>query len=54
MRGNSPRKISVHFIVWEAFVNALIHADYSGSGKVVLEHITDFFNFSNPGKLLLS
>ncbi len=38
----------------EAFVNALIHADYSVGGGVVVERFPDRFVFQNPGTLLIS
>jgi ATP-dependent DNA helicase RecG len=44
----------VHEALQEALVNALIHADYSGQGGVVIDRYPDRFEFSNPGTLLLS
>jgi ATP-dependent DNA helicase RecG len=44
----------VHEAVREALVNALIHADYSGQGGVIIEKYKDRFEFSNPGSLLIS
>lgn len=44
----------VHEALQEALVNALIHADYSGQGGVVIDRYLDRFEFSNPGTLLLS
>lgn len=38
----------------EALVNALIHADYSGQGGIVIDRWVDRLEFSNPGILLLS
>lgn len=45
---------SVHEALQEALVNALIHADHSGQGGVVIDRMTDRMEFSNPGTLLLS
>lgn len=45
---------SVHEALQEALVNALIHADYSGQGGIVLDRYLDHLEFSNPGTLLLS
>ncbi|MFM9971190.1 MAG: ATP-binding protein [Burkholderiales bacterium] len=45
---------AVHEALQEALVNALIHADYSGQGGVVIDRFPDHFEFSNPGTLLLS
>ena len=44
----------VHEALQEALVNALIHADYSGQGGIVIERYVDHIDFSNPGTLLLS
>jgi len=49
-KGETP----VHEAIREALVNAVIHADYSGLGGVVVEKYRDRFEFSNPGSLLLS
>ena len=43
-----------HTAIREAFVNALIHTDYSASGSIIIEHKMDSFIFSNPGTLLVS
>lgn len=43
-----------HIALREAFVNALVHTDYSLSGNIVIELDTEKFVFSNPGTLLLS
>lgn len=43
-----------HEALREAFVNALIHADYSAPGGVVVERYPDRFVFGNPGTLLVS
>ncbi len=44
----------VHEAIREAFVNALVHADYRGQGGVVIQKYRDRFELSNPGTLLLS
>lgn len=44
----------VHESIREAFVNALIHADFRGQGGVVIEKSGDRLELSNPGTLLLS
>lgn len=43
-----------HIALREAFVNALVHTDYSLSGNIVIELDTEKFVFSNPGTLLVS
>ncbi len=44
----------VHEGVREALVNALIHADYQGTGGILVEKHPDRLVFSNPGTLLIS
>jgi ATP-dependent DNA helicase RecG len=44
----------VHVALREAFVNALIHADYSVGGGIVVERHEDRYEFGNPGTLLVS
>ena len=43
-----------HTALREAFVNALIHTDYSAPGNIIIEQRTDVFKFTNPGTLLVS
>ena len=43
-----------HEALKEALVNALIHAEHSGQGGIVIDRFKDRFEFSNPGTLLLS
>ncbi|MBK6408504.1 MAG: putative DNA binding domain-containing protein [Flavobacteriales bacterium] len=43
-----------HEALREAFVNALVHADYLGEGGIVIERYPDRFVFNNPGILLVS
>ena len=43
-----------HTALREAFVNALIHSDYSAPGNIIIEQRTDIFKFTNPGTLLVS
>lgn len=43
-----------HEALREAFVNALIHTDYSVGGGIVLERYPDRFVIENPGTLLVS
>ncbi|MDR2012954.1 MAG: putative DNA binding domain-containing protein [Rhodanobacter sp.] len=45
---------AVHEALQEALVNALIHADYSGQGGIVIDRYVDRLEFSNPGTLLVS
>lgn len=49
-QGGTP----LHEALQEALVNALIHADHTGEGGVVIECFKDCLEFSNPGTLLLS
>lgn len=43
-----------HIALREAFVNTLVHTDYSLSGNIIIELESDKFVFSNPGTLLVS
>ena len=43
-----------HEALREAFVNALIHADHTAPGGIVIERHPDRFILSNPGTLLVS
>lgn len=43
-----------HVALREAFVNSLVHTDYSLSGNIIIELDTEKFVFSNPGALLVS
>jgi predicted HTH transcriptional regulator len=44
----------MHIAIREAFVNALVHTDYSLSGNIIIELDMEKFVFSNPGTLLVS
>ncbi|HLP42224.1 MAG TPA: ATP-binding protein [Fibrobacteria bacterium] len=43
-----------HVALREALVNAIVHADYTASGGIVLERYPDRFVFDNPGLLMVS
>lgn len=45
---------ATHVALREAFVNALVHTDYSLSGNIIIQLDTEKFVFSNPGTLLVS
>lgn len=44
----------VHVALREAFVNSMIHSDYTVGGGVVIERYEDRYEFGNPGTLLVS
>jgi ATP-dependent DNA helicase RecG len=44
----------VHEALREAVVNAMIHADYSVGGSIVIKHNDDGYVIENPGTLLVS
>jgi len=52
--GQRRDETPVHEALREAFVNALVHADHSAPGGVVVERYPDRFVFENPGILLVS
>ena len=43
-----------HIALREAFINALIHADYACDSNITIELWRDKYVFSNPGSLLIS
>lgn len=43
-----------HTALREAFVNALIHTDYSAPGNIIIASKPNIFSFSNPGTLLVT
>jgi ATP-dependent DNA helicase RecG len=47
---DSPSEIAIR----EAFVNTLIHADYSVNASIVIEQYSNKFVLSNPGTLLIN
>ena len=52
--GVRQEETPAHTALREAFVNALIHADYSANGNTIIEQRPEMFSFSNPGTLLVS
>lgn len=49
--GQRQEDTSVHIAIREAFVNTLIHADYTGRASVLVVKRPDMFGFRNPGKM---
>ncbi len=54
VKGQRKDETPAHTALREAFVNALIHTDYSAPGSIVIESNQDSFMFTNPGTLLVS
>jgi predicted HTH transcriptional regulator len=54
VQGQRQDETPAHTALREAFVNALIHTDYSAPGSIVIESHQDSFKFINPGTLLVS
>ncbi|MFM1969103.1 MAG: hypothetical protein RL152_480 [Bacteroidota bacterium] len=52
--GQRMDESTLHEALREALVNALVHADYSASGGVMIKKYPDYFVFSNPGNLLIT
>ncbi len=52
--GQRKDENTLHEALREAFVNALVHADYSIPGGVVVKKFADYFVFANPGNLLIT
>ncbi len=49
--GKRQEDTSVHIAIREAFVNALVHADYTERASVLVVKRPDMFGFRNPGKM---
>ena len=43
-----------HVALREAFINTLVHADYTAPGSIIIESRKEMFSFSNPGTLLVT
>jgi ATP-dependent DNA helicase RecG len=54
VKGQRKDETPAHTALREAFVNSLIHADYSAPGSIIIESGSDFFSFTNPGTLLVT
>jgi ATP-dependent DNA helicase RecG len=52
--GQRMDESTLHEALREALVNALVHADYSAPGGVVIKKFPDYFVFSNPGNMLIT
>ena len=53
-QGRRVDETPAHEELREAFVNSLVHADYSATGNLVIESRLDTFLFTNPGTLLVT
>ncbi len=53
-KGQRQEDTPAHIALREAFVNALIHADYCAPGSIVIESLPNSFTFTNPGTLLVT
>ena len=51
--GIRVEETSAHVALREAFINALVHCDYSINASLVVEQHKDYIKFSNPGSLLI-
>lgn len=51
--GSREDETPTHTALREAFVNALLHCDYSVDSNITIEQHKDRYIFSNPGSLLL-
>lgn len=52
--GQRQDETLAHIALREAFINSLVHADYSAAGSVVSIRRPHSFQFTNPGTLLVS
>jgi ATP-dependent DNA helicase RecG len=53
-KGKRNDETPAHESLREAFVNTLIHSDYTAPGNIVIESAKDIFKFSNSGTLLVT
>ena len=54
VKGQRHDETAAHTALREAFVNALIHTDYSAPGSIIIESRSESFTFTNPGTLLVT
>ena len=52
--GQRKDETPAHIALREAFINSLVHADYSAPGSLLSIRRIDGFQFTNPGTLLVS
>ena len=48
IKGQRQDETPAHTALREAFVNALIHSDYSAPGSIIIECRAESFTFTNP------
>jgi len=53
-KGQRLEDTPAHTALREAFVNALIHSDYSAPGSIIIKSSPNSFTFTNPGTLLVT
>ncbi|WP_432670541.1 RNA-binding domain-containing protein [Flavobacterium sp. SM2513] len=54
VKGQRLEDTAAHAALREAFVNSLIHTDYSAPGSIVIKSTSNSFSFTNPGTLLVT
>lgn len=54
IKGQRLEDTQAHTALREAFVNALIHTDYSAPGSIIIKSSSNSFTFTNPGTLLVT
>jgi predicted HTH transcriptional regulator len=52
--GRRKDETPAHVALREAFINTLVHADYTAPGSIIIESRKEMFRFSNPGTLLVT
>ena len=53
-QGRRKDETPAHVALREAFINTLVHADYTAPGSIIIESKKEMFKFSNPGTLLVT
>ena len=54
IKGQRLEDTPAHTAIREAFVNSLIHTDYSAPGSIIIKSTSNSFSFINPGTLLVT
>lgn len=55
LEGNVRKdETSAHIAVREAFINLCVHSDYTVNANLLVKHVKNRFEFSNPGAMLIT
>nr|DAO92469.1 MAG TPA: putative transcriptional regulator [Caudoviricetes sp.] len=54
VEGQRVEDTEAHVSLREAFINTLVHCDYTAEGNITIENSIESFRFTNPGTLLVT